>query len=768
MTTYRALGTCFKPLTTAICIMPIIGLLASTSALATDASLNDPLESHNNKNAMPTVTLEPIIVTARGVIEDQLETPFVVNTVNGLDIEDKHHTQVKDVIRNQPSMDVHDGGNAAYSMLWMRGTGSLSMTSLDDNSVDIRIDDVSNGKTGLARNLFDIEQVEVAKGPQGTLLGSSAEAGSIAVKTRDPVDYLEGKVGVGMGNRSQTLAEAVLNVPLADNVAVRVAGMTQKEDNYFEKSEDGNPLNDKKSEGVQVKLRWQDDDANNKVVLSGYHDTQTNNVPVIQNDFSTYKIATFGLPHDSESKSKGVTLAIDSDLDFAHFESQTGYHSYFGDIYRPLLPPEMLGLQYDLLGIPANYRPSLNAVFADEDNNRQYLVDDTTQWTQELKLVSNPEDHIKWVTGIYFAKKNRDWLNDSRVTLASMPASPIKDYLTTTASNGISKKSFDSVTKAVFGEITYPATSSLDVIAGIRVANERLEHRTSWEGNSNNALATGIKADGKTLDETATTGRLGLSYAITPNWRAYALQSRGHKFGGFADYETNVVYGNPLSFYKPTHIDASEIGTKYRSEDGRLNLGLALYQNIMNDDHISVIGAPPQYLSQTANVDSRSRGVELSADWQMTDNWRINTELAYTDAEVTDASNVPDPQIPGQLKLTENGNKMPQVPEFSGSIGAQYHNDLPFTLPLFNQAQWFAGVNYRYVGDRYAQSYNVMKLDSYGLLDANIGIRNDNHELNIWGKNLTDDEYLYIGVQPGSLGTLAPDRSYGIKYSYYY
>lgn len=749
-----------------IYIIPFIGLFFCISATAnvTDETTTD--------EDMPITYFDPIVVTARGFEEDRLETPFVVTSVDGLDIEDAHYIQVKDVIRNQPSMDVHDGGNAAYSMLWMRGTGSLSMTSLDDNSVDIRVDGVSNGKTGLARNLFDINKVEVAKGPQGTLLGSSAEAGSIIVETNNPEDYFSAKVGVGIGNRSQKLAEAVLNVPLTDNVALRVAGMTQQEDNYFKKLEDGTPLNEKKSDGVQVKLRWQDDAANNKVILSGYHDEQTNNVPVIQNDFSTYKIATFGLPHDSESKSEGITLAIDSDLDFARLQSQTGYHSYFGDIYRPLLPPEMLGLQYDLLGIPAEYRPSLDAVFADEDNNKQYLVDDITQWTQELKLVSNPDgdsnNKPKWVAGIYLAKKNRDWSNDSRVSLANMPAGPIKDYLTTTASNGISEKSFDSTTQAVFGEITYPTTSNLDVIAGIRVANERLKHRTMWEGNDNNALATGIKTDDKTLDETATTGRLGLSYAITPGWRVYALQSRGHKFGGFADYETNVVYGNPLSFYKPTKIDASEIGTKYRSEDGRLNLGMALYQNNMHDDHISVIGAPPQYLSQTANVNSRSRGVELSADWQVTDNWRINSELAYTDAEVTDASNVPNPQIPGQLKLTEDGNKMPQVPEFSGSIGAQYNNDLPFAIPLFNQAQWFAGVNYRYVGKRFAQSYNVMELDSYGLLDANIGIRNDNHELNIWGKNLTNEEYLYIGVQPGNLGTLAPDRSYGIKYSYYY
>lgn len=745
-----------------IYLVPFIGLMA------TGAWAEETTNGNNLVDIKPSVTLDPIIVTARGVAEDQLETPFAVNTITTQDIEDEQHITMEDALRSQPSVDIHNGGNTSYSMLWMRGTGSLSLTSLDDNSVDIRVDGISHGKTGLARNLIDIEQIEVAKGPQGTLLGSSAEAGSIVVKTRDPVDYLEGKVGVGVGSHHQKYAEAVLNLPITDNVSMRVAGMKQQRDNVIIRKEDGKPLNQKDNQGVQAKLRWHDDADENNVVLALYQDKQTNNVPVLQNNFETFEVQTFDLPHESDSTAEGVILLVESDIGFANLDSQTSYHTYEGDILRPFLPPEMLPLQYGMFRIPAADQPIYNDIFSNEQSNRQHLIEELKQVSQELKLVSKPESDVKWVAGMYLAHKDRKWINDGKVSLEGLPNGFYKNYLGSSTYNGDTNKTFDTTTKALFGEITYPATNSLDVIAGIRVANEKQVHHASWQGNSNNSLGTTVKSDSKTLDETATTGRLGASLAITPNWRLYALQSRGHKFGGFADYDTNVAYGNPVAFYKPTKIDASEVGTKYRSADNRLNLNLALYQNTMTDDHMTVLGAPPEYKSQTTNVDSRSRGIEVSADWHMTDNWQINTELAYTDAVVTDDSNVPAPGRPGTLPLTAEGNRMPQVPKFSGSVGVRYSNDLPAGLPLFNNAQWFVATDYRYVGKRFAQAYNGIELEEYGLVDASIGLSSADHEVSIWGKNLTDEKYKTVAIYPMNVGILGPDRSYGIKYSYYY
>ncbi len=742
----------FRPISV-VCIVPFLYFVPSV-AMA---------EQAGEQEAMPSTVLEPITVTARGFAEEQLDTPFVVSLINDSDVKDKQLATVEDAVRSQPSSDVHNGGNVAYSTLWMRGSGSLSITSLDDNSVDFRVDEVSNGKTGLARNLIDIDSIEVAKGPQGTLLGSKAEAGVYIVKTNDPKDEFDTYVGLGIGDNGERSAEAMLNIPLPNNFSARVAGMSSHQDNHILRKEDGKPINQKKKQGIQAKLGWHDDDYSNDVVLSVYHDTQTNDVPVLQKDFSTNEVATFGLPHHSKSSAQGATLSVDSVFDAVNFKSTTGYHQYKGDIARPYLPPEMLPMQYQAFGIPPAMQPMLNQIFSKNENNRQRLYNDYKQLSQEFRLTSTDDSDTKWVTGLYFEQRDRDMHSDAKLSLTALPNSPAKAYLLSTAGNGDYYKKSKSSSQAIFGEVTYPATDKLNLVAGGRVTHEKLEYTAKWQGNDNNPHAkAGMKFDEKTIEDTAVTGRLGLSYKITPQFSAYALQSRGHKFGGFDDYETNTFVNAPLQAYEPTIIDSSEIGAKYQSADKRLNVGVATYLINMDDAQMKAGGMPPAYISESANVDSRSRGVELTADWQATDNLKLHTDLAYIDTEVTDASNIPAPQNPQQLKLTEKGNRMPQVPEFSGSVGVSYIND----LPMLNNAKWFTNANYRYVGSRFAQPYNVMELDAYHLLNASVGIKKDKHELSLWGKNLTDEQYLYIGVQPGNVGSVAPERTFGVKYRY--
>ena len=183
--------------------------------------------------------------------------------------------------------------------------------------------------------------------------------------------------------------------------------------------------------------------------------------------------------------------------------------------------------------------------------------------------------------------------------------------------------------------------------------------------------------------------------------------------------------------YKPTTIDASEIGTKYRSADNRLNLGLALYRNKMKDDHMSVTASPPEYKSETLNVDSRSQGIELSADWRMTNNWQIKTQLAYTDAKVTDATEVPPPARPGMLRLTAKNNPHATVPKI----------------------QW-----------QCCLCNTTMSHCQCVVVCVCVCVCGST-----WGKNPTDERYEHIkNIYPMNVGILGTDRSYGLKYSYYY
>lgn len=730
---------------TFLLLLPTLG--AIHLAHAEQTSTDDVLE------------LEPVTVSVRGFDEDNLQTPFMVTTISADEVDNGKLNTLEDALRSDPSSGIHNGGNVAYSSLWMRGSGSLSITSLDDNSVDFRVDGVSNGKTGLIRNLIDVEKIEIAKGPQGTLLGSKSEAGVYALKTYDPMDYFDARLGLGVGNKGQREASFMINAPLFDNVALRLAGVVGQKDSDMIKKENGEPLNTNEKQGIQAKLGWHDDAYQHRVVLGVYYDRQTDHVPVVQRDFSNFEVTTFNMKHNSENIAKGVTLNVQSELGFADLSAITGLHVYTGDIARPFMAPEVLPLTYQRFGIPAAMQPTLNAIFAKEENNRQRLLDDYQQISQELTLASKADSDIKWLTGIYLEARERTLKNDAKIELSELPASnQVKQLLTATAGNGDLKKTAKTSSQAIFGELTYPILERLDAIVGARISHDRLDHSEHWVGNKNNPYtAAGEKQATFTDSETAYTGRVGLSFAIQPTWRIYALQSRGHKFGAVDDYNTNIFYNNPITPYKSTTIDASELGTKIESDDGNAYLRMALYHNTMHDARVKIGGLPPAYETKSANVDAKSYGLDLDARLRVFDHWTLGSGLALMKTEVTRA-----PAQAVAQKITKVGYDMPQSPEVSAYVDIQYNHGISF----LSDGQWFAGINQRYVGSRFAEANNLQTLDEYSLLSARLGVANQHHSLSVWGKNLADTNYLNIGVNPGNVGIRGPSRSFGVQYGY--
>ena len=157
-------------------------MLTLATSLTAEADICQYKRRKINSQTVKTEELEPIIVYSRGVRESKLDTPFMVDIIDKQDIKTRNTKNVLEALSTLPSLNIHNGNNAATTAVWIRGVGSLTNTSMDDNSVDVVVDGISNGKSGLARPLLDIERIEVAKGPQGTLFGTKAEAGSIMIK----------------------------------------------------------------------------------------------------------------------------------------------------------------------------------------------------------------------------------------------------------------------------------------------------------------------------------------------------------------------------------------------------------------------------------------------------------------------------------------------------------------------------------------------------------------------------------------------------------
>ena len=700
-----------------------ISLLLAFSGMTHAADINPENEATDTE-------LSEIVVTARGVQEKSLDAPLTVHTLSGAEINRRQFTSVQDSLKHIPGVDIHDGGDPGMSYMWIRGVGAVSHTSLDDNSVGVRVDGVNQGLLGLASGLYDIDQLEVAKGPQGTLFGSSSEAGTVNVKSRNPTPYFGANMEVGYASNQQRSLKGMVNIPLAEDWAFRLAGSSTWQDNYVLERTTGDAVNKQKNQSVRGKLLWTPQ-VHTQIMLTGHHSELNNFMPMVMtgpfvNDDSYLTLGD--IPHYSKRQTSGVDLDFSHQWDSFQINAKTAYLHHQGDASRALYALEYL----------AKAMPQMLPYFSIPANNLNQQQEENRNFEQEITLSSLPESDVKWIGGLYYGRFDRDF---------NYAWSGQGEYARQYVHNNM----------ALFGELTYPWTSKLSSITGLRLAHDTTRYHADYQkGNV-------IGQDSQKFSDTTLTGRLGLDYAFTPNWHVYGTYSRGHKPAGYNDYGTQVSKGKQDLPYDAGHIDAFELGLKGGAEDGHWGMALALFHNQIKNDKLSVY-VLPDYVTESFNVDTKSQGIELSGFIKPHPYFSLKSSLSFIDAKVT--STPDDPSIVSTSVTTEAGNRIPEVPRFAASLGVEYKQ--PVSISFLKKPQAFANVDLRYVGSRPAQADNKLQLKSYTLVDAALGIQDQHHELSLWAKNLTNERYMTYAMMQGTyeLGIQAQGRSVGVKYKY--
>lgn len=487
--------------------------LSLTAWLSAKPALAHTAISEHKGQAIKTEELEPLIVYSRGIRESKLDTPFMVDVIEKKDTETRNTQNVLEAVSTLPSLNIHNGNNAATTAVWIRGVGSLTNTSMDDNSVDVVVDGVSNGKSGLARPLFDVERIEVAKGPQGTLFGTKAEAGSIMIKTANPKQALEAKVGAKVGNLGLRGINGMLNLPLSKQLAFRLAAQAERFDDHVKDADTGKPLDKKSNDALQAKLRWNDGDRND-AVLSVYHDQRKNFLPIILSQPFSFKTKMNNLPHGSYRKNTGASFKYTHDFDFAVLESTSAYHHHRANYSLPFRPLDMLGVFYDSANVPPPLRPLLDQYYYQNKNNRQSVTERVKQFSQEFRLTSETDTGLAWVAGAYFEKRKRNFRYDAVRDIQTLPPSTM--VLGADPFNGVLNREFDYETQALFGELTLPLGKALKAVAGARYVHERLNYDALYTPNANVPNLARNTQKHK-ISDNFLSGRLGLNWVCSGN-----------------------------------------------------------------------------------------------------------------------------------------------------------------------------------------------------------------------------------------------------------
>lgn len=695
-------------------------LLACTSLLLINAAYAQ--QSEGEPSAADAVTASPlptITVSARGgkTQEDPKDLPFGITLVSGEEIEERGLTSIEDVLRATPGVNVNSSGGANVSSLYIRGIGALYPMSMDDTSVAVNLDGSPLSSRHISLGNLDVEHIEVLKGSQGTLFGGLAEAGAINITTRKPTRHVEGYARGEYGQEGQHLVAGAIGGPLTDQLSGRIAIQQSAFDYPITNLQTGEPVAEPDLLALRGSLMWDATPDTSVLVSTERQKARHMGENIVLRPYGDNPVMDVspGIYANSHKTVERSSLQVDHELDNSQFTAVTSYTDGFNTspvVYDRLIQASKTG------------NPNATEYWQLQESREQVL-------TQDLRLSSLPGAHTFWIGGLSLLHSDRSYDN------------PRNTYGTSNAQF----RDFTTNRYGLYGETTLPLSSDWKLTAGLR---HTWDSKTFDATYLSGGAATG---ESETLSDDFTTGRIGLTHALTPEINVYSMLSRGYNPGGFQDY------GNApgTASYRAATSKSAELGFKSAMAEQRLTLNGALFYTDVEDNHLLSYDSAT-YAVSAVNADTRSMGAELQASWQFDNGLTLSGDVSYIDAEITtDAFRIGDGDV-------HAGNHMPDIPRWSSHLALVYQKQIsPFfgiSSPLLN-----ARLDYNYQGARPADPQNSFDLDAYHKIDMRLGVGSGDTEWYVWGRNLMDEHYdLYGYFAPPSTyyGAPAQGRAFGL------
>jgi iron complex outermembrane receptor protein len=765
-----------------------LGLLVAAPARATETGQGETIPV-DAAVAAEGADSGDIVVTARRRDENAQDVPIALSVVGAEALEATGNFTLGQIQQLVPSLQVFSF-NPRNTNINIRGLGSNVALTNDglENGVGFYIDNVYYGRVGQSQfDLVDLQQIEVLRGPQGTLFGKNTTAGAINITTRAPSFTPEFQGEATLGDNGYHQVRASVSAPIiADKVAFRLSVADTHRDGFLTNVYNGSKAQDydnfsvrgqlliRPTEDLSIKLigDYSKQEQNHVLnVLSGFFGTYENGAAIPNNFIDRVTRAGYKpLPFDafarrgdsdaryqSNMKGYGVSGQIDWDLGDAALTSVTAYRWWDWN--------------------PANDgdSTSLPIFVKAQQVNRQ------RQFSQEVRLASTGERTIDYVVGAYYfwqiirgygatayGSAAADW------NLPTVPALIGNAALNGFEANSISTPSTKSY--ALFGQGTWNIDDALKLTIGLRYTHEKKA------GEFSQYHVAGI--DLSTLPAAAAAAALGirnqfnpvtsfstrftdnslswlanLSYAVAPDALLYATYSRGNKSGGL---NLTALPAGVEPEVRPEKVDNFEVGLKTQFLDKRLTVNVAGYWTEIADYQTAIteqVANTVNYRQYIANIPKvRSRGFEADIVYAPTRLISFNASAAYNDATYRDYANAP--QAPERLNLTGlqdlTGATLSGAPKFTYTLGSDIAQPLgnwgSRGIALYGHADYShrSSFNTSASNSRYAQ------VPAFGILNARIGLRADDArwDLSVWARNLTDKDY-FLTLSPTNTGVIS-------------
>jgi len=712
--------TRLKPFVLSALAFAALQVAAQTAPEAATSATTDDSATDNQ-------SLSSVVISAQRRNELLQKAPLAITAVSAKEMEVKQIRRLDDMKYEVPNVVIEQNtGTSSAAKIFMRGVGTDESLFTADPSVAIYIDDMYVARqTGAMFDMFDLQRVEVLRGPQGTLYGRNATGGAIRYVTKKPTGTSRLEIDSRLGNFGRADFSLSGGGKIGEGVAVSYGILSKNRDGYLRDITNQRDVNDDSMYGARASFAF-DLTAKTSARLSIDTLHQRSGPTYASGVLDPALAALYKRPVNNAD---GNWYTLETNLAAgANSLDQTGLSMS--------TTTDMGGFEWRNI---LTYRKMDNELYIDLDGTTQtrfHLYQDQTQnqSSYESQLVSTGQGPLSWTGGLFLLQEKNH--------------QPTRQDIFTTG--GVNTIAQTTQAAALYGQADWRFNPVWKATAGLR---------TSWE--SKDFSIDALKANGtpnfqfqKKSSWSRTDWKLGMDAQVNENLMTYASATSGFKSGGFNGRAASAAQA--LLVLEPETVLTYELGFKSTMAGGTVRLNGNYFRNDYKDLQLTAFnsqGASALFNAASALI----QGVELEASAQINKQWQASINIGTLDAEYKDYS--------AANAATFGGKDLKQAPKLQVGLGTVYRTAVAGgTLSLSAQI--------KHVSEHYQSLNNspVIKTDAYTLVDARAAFEKGLWSVAIWGKNLTDKRYIAGGFDIAGLGIadayLNVPRTYGVDVRY--
>jgi iron complex outermembrane receptor protein len=752
---------------------------AASNAVSAGPAANADAQATPAASAPSEGSLETIVVTAQKRSENLQNVPISIAAVTAQTIEEAHTVNLEALTGAIPDVQIGHFSNTPTSAVFsIRGMSVIDPDPYAGQTVTVVVDGVPLFYNIMSLpDLFDIERIEILRGPQGTLFGANTIGGVVNIITEQPTGEFSGKANASVGNYNRLDANVSLNFPIiSDVLAGKVSLLHHGEDGYVTNIVDGSSMGNQNDSDARVYLKWTPNDKFDATLIQEY-DQLRDGGPIVVNGAvpgeAEYVAPGTQLPGDAlpqyPSPCVPITLPCRAPSTYYSADSSVPDKEY-EDIYSTTLTMNFdseIGKWVSITG----YKRFRDDNYTDQDGTVEFLdathrITSGYQATEEVRDDIHFTSNIELQVGTFLSYDHYLHEQNYEIQFAAPGFSQI------TLQNESSRS------ESVFAQTYISLTDKLRFQAGLRGTDEHtmmtagIENFISPSGiavfSGAEPIPGGFTAIGKRTWNNVG-GKTGFDYKWTDDLLTYLYYARGFKSGGFVG---RLALPTDIGPYNPEYVDTIELGLKGDWLDRRLRTNVAIFYNKYHDLQLAEIYFVKNSTGQTVNGNSivnaaqaKTQGVEFEVTAVPTDALKINASLARLYAKYT---NFPyaNPDNGGKVEDLD-GYDLQDAPHWTASGGVRY------SIPA-GPGKAVVGVQDRYTSQFY--DYNLddsprSTVQSTNYIDGTLDWDPPGNRwgAGLWVRNIADRHYIasvYDAPRTFGLVSYAPPREFGATVHY--